>query len=504
MSDVVAEPSARGTSQRTVALAVRSAAASSAMAYLINLLVLPLVLHRVGVELYGAWAVVASILAVAGLADAGVRTELIRRVGEAQGRDDRQGMAEAVDQALTILTVSATLVVVVGWFGAPWLRDLAFPHGVEGLSPGTLDWFVRSVVALLAISLVGNGVFGVLRGVQRSDIESRAQMLAVPAGAVCTCIGVLVGWGLWSLVAGSAAQLATQLMWEERASKRLLPWVKPRLTRVSRVAVKAYLALSGLALLSQVSDVIDTQWDKIVLSRFVGTAAVTSFQVSTSLVLQAKLVALLPLTPVLAGVAELHRRDRREVQRLFRTLERSAAVAAAVMLSTVFVFGARMLQLWLRVPLTHSESAVRLFTVAVLLNLMCAPLAFRAIAEGLHRVAAIASLANMAVNGIVSFAATASLGFNGALYGSILGNLIGAVVFLCIMRRHMIGERVMPEIRPALVGAVGAVVGLALRLDQVEPWPLLIVVCALFAAGVATAATGSVKMRFRSVWEMSW
>src|SRR5262249_53070556 len=155
--------------------------------------------------------------------------------------------------------------------------------------------------ALLAVSLVGNGVFGVLRGVQRSDLEARAQFLAVPAGALCTCVGVLSGWGLWSLVAGSAMQLATQLIWQARASKRLLPWIKPRLTRINPFAIKAYLALSGLALLSQVSDVIDSQWDKVVLSRFVGPAAVTSFQVSTSLVLQAKIVALLPLTPVLAG-----------------------------------------------------------------------------------------------------------------------------------------------------------------------------------------------------------
>ena len=49
---------------------------------------------------------------------------------------------------------------------------------------------------------------------------------------------------------------------------------------------------------------VDGQWDKLVLSRYAGPDAVASFQVGTLLVMQAKMLAILPLTPILAAVAD--------------------------------------------------------------------------------------------------------------------------------------------------------------------------------------------------------
>ena len=52
----------------------------------LNMAVVPIVLGRVGTGDYGAWATISSVLAVGALADAGLRTEIVRRVGVAHGR----------------------------------------------------------------------------------------------------------------------------------------------------------------------------------------------------------------------------------------------------------------------------------------------------------------------------------------------------------------------------------------------------------------------------------
>ena len=83
--------------------------------------------------------------------------------------------------------------------------------------------------------------------------------------------------------------------------------------------------------------------------------------------------------------------------------------------------------LWLGEDLPRAVTSARMFAVAVALNLVAAPLAFRAIADGKHRLTALASASNIAVNVVVSFVLTLQIGFRGPLWGSIAGNAVGTL-----------------------------------------------------------------------------
>ncbi len=122
-----------GTSRRNLLRSFRSAAGGAVVGYAVNLALVPFVLHHVGSEIYGAWATMASILAVGALADAGVRTEIIRRVGSAQGEGDKDTVVATVRQGVTLLVVLAGLITLVGLLVAPLIRAFAFPNWGAGL-----------------------------------------------------------------------------------------------------------------------------------------------------------------------------------------------------------------------------------------------------------------------------------------------------------------------------------------------------------------------------------
>ena len=477
-------PAPTGTSRRNLVRAVSSSAVGAVVTYGVNLAIVPFVLHRVGSDLYGAWATMASILAVGALADAGVRTEIIRRVGSAQGDGDDDALVRTVREGVTLLVGLAGAILLVGALGAPAIRAFAFPTGVPGYSAAEVDLLIRATVAVLAGSLVANGYFGVLRGVQRGDVEARGMMLAVPASAVVTVVGVSAGWGLWALFLGSVAALLVTVAFNAIGTRRLVPALRLRPVALSRPAVKGYLALSGLALLSQLGDVVDSQWDKVILSRYVGSTAVTSFQIGTNLVLQGKVLALLPLAPLLVAIAELRRRDPARMEALFNLMARSGMVLGSVVLGSVFAFAPAFVRLWLGddPATTAAGSAARLFTVAVVFNLFSAPLAFRAFGEGWHGLAAAGSVANMVVNGALSLALTMAIGFNGALYGSIAGNAAGTAFFFVLMRRRMGDRWTPPPWRALAAGILVAVAAVQAGAGRIESWP------ALLAAGVAYLA----------------
>lgn len=486
-----------GTTRRNLLRAFGSSAAGAVVTFAVNLAIVPFVLNRLGPNLYGAWATMASVLAVGALADAGVRTEITRRVGSALGEGDEDGLVRSVHQGVTLLAALASTITLVGLLAAPAIRAFAFPKGVPGYTNPEVDLLLRATMALLAGSLVANGYFGVLRGVQRGDVETTGLILAVPASAVATVVGVHLGWGLWALFLSSLTALLVAGAWNTVGARRLVPALHPRLAALSGSIVKGYLGLSGLALLAQVSDVVDSQWDKVVLSRYVGSTAVTSFQIGTSLVSQGKTLALLPLAPLLVAIAELRRHDRVRMEALFSLMARAGMVLGAVVLGAIFVFAPAFVRLWLgdEPSAAAAVGAARLFSIAAVCNLVSAPLAFRAFGEGWHALCAASSIVNMVVNGALSLGLTMAIGFNGALYGSIAGNLIGSSVFFVLMRRRMAERWTAPPLRALVVGALAVLLAVLAGADRLGSWVELVPAGAAYVVVVGLACARAERIQ---------
>jgi len=490
---------ATGTSRRTLLLTARSATVGPIVTFGINLAIIPLVLHRLGPGLYGAWATIAAVLTIGLMADIGLRTEIIRRVAEASGAGDDAGAERAVHEGLTLLAALAFALLCAGALAAPLIRTFAFPDGVPGYGGAGLDQLTRAVFALLAVSLVGNGYFGVLRGLQRGDIEILGRMAGVLIGALATLAFLHWGWGLWAMFFGSATQLAISLVWQWRGTVRLVPSLRPRVVRMTAGTTKAYLALSSLILVSQLADVFDNQWDKLMLAHFVGASAVSAFQIGTTMVLQARALACLPLLPLLTAVAELREKDSARMETTFRALAKVGMIMAAVILGGIFVFAPSFFRLWLGDELADAGRAARLFSIAMAINLVGAPLAYRALAEKWHGLAATSAVSNAVVNGGVSAVLTIAIGFDGPLYGSILGNIAGLAVLLVLLRRRL-GERwVRPPLGALTVGALSAAALVGLGVDDVGSWPTLLVGAAVYAVVVGAACLAAERVSVRAL-----
>ena len=97
---------------------------------------------------------------------------------------------------------------------------------------------------------------------QRSDVEARAQQLALLVNAAITVGGILAGWSIWALFWAYLASTSAAALVQWRGVRRLVPELRLRSGAVRRSTVFSYLSLSSLAVFSQVGDVIDSQWDK--------------------------------------------------------------------------------------------------------------------------------------------------------------------------------------------------------------------------------------------------
>jgi O-antigen/teichoic acid export membrane protein len=462
--------------------ATSQGAAAAVVGFLTNVLLLPWVLGSVGADTYGGWAGIAAILAVLTLTDVGFRTEVVRRVATAHGMESPADATRSARVGLTLTILASAPIFLAAVVAAPQITGFLFPRSEPTAPPDTI-LLVRLMVTWTWVTVVCNAFLAALKGLQRSDVEARAQIVAVPLSAATTVLCIRGGADLWSFGAALVVSTAVPLAAQWVSLRRLAPHIVPRPARTSRAEVSSFVGLAGLAALSQVTEILDSQWDKLVVAHLVGPEAVASLHIGTSIALQGKVVALLPLLPLMVAVAELRRSFPMAAVDVQRGLMRSGAVMAAITTGALFVFGPSYIELWLGNDAGAAGDVARWFAVAVALNLVSAPVAFQAIAEGHHRLAAAGSLANGLSNAVASLVLTLHLGVLGAVYGSIIGNAIGSALFLVLARRHLT-VWVSPPLAPPFVASLVVACLTLTGLDRFASWEIGVLVAAPIGAAV--------------------
>lgn len=485
-----------GTSRKTVAKVLRSSLTSNLVSGLVGLVIVPVVLHGIGVRGYGEWATLAAILAIGQLAQSGVGTEIARRVATSHGERDPAAIRQAVRQGVTVLTGLAACVEIVAIATARPVVDLVFTT-VSGGERGQLTLLLIGIFTLFAIGLVGTGYFSILVGLQRSDYTAWSNVASLLFSAIATVVGIAAGLGLWALFVANCVQLAVSWVGPVIGVRRFAPGLGFGLVRVSRTVVIGFIGMPAMLVLASASDVFDSQVDKLVLTHTVGPKASAMFQIGTGLVQSVRGVALIPLAVMLAGTAELYRSNPARLRQLETLTESSVQAIAAISAGGLVLFATPFLATWLGPGYGDAALSVRVLAVAALLNTWAAPWTYYAIGRRRYHYVLIAASVTLVVNASATILLTTRIGLPGALIGSLAGNAAGTATARLILQRWERRKWLLPAFRST--GAVGILVVpvLFLRVRFPTDWPGLIGwVFVYLAAGVLSLlATRSLPFR---------
>jgi O-antigen/teichoic acid export membrane protein len=79
----------------------------------VALITVPLTLHYLGNERFGLWMTISSVLAMAGFADFGIGNGVLNTVSTAFGKDDWDGIRQAISSGIAVLTCIGALLLVL-------------------------------------------------------------------------------------------------------------------------------------------------------------------------------------------------------------------------------------------------------------------------------------------------------------------------------------------------------------------------------------------------------
>jgi O-antigen/teichoic acid export membrane protein len=405
-----------------------------------SLVSVSLTLQYLGVERYGLWMTISSVIAFMGFSDLGINNSLMNGIAKAYGRDDQQLARQYVSSAFFLLFALVSILAGAFAITYPWIAwaSLFRVHSVQATAEA------GPAVAVFAGCFLLNIPVGIVSRVQSGFQEGFVANLWVSLGSVLSLLSLLLTihfrGSLALLVLAMAGAPIFALLINGAVLFRIQrPWLFPSWRHVNTGVSKDLMHLGALFFVLQLGGAISFSSDNIVLARIIGPEAVTQYAVPCrlfSLVTMASSFIITPLWPAYGEALE-----RLDYQWIRKTLYRSLRLVTGVSVflsAALAIFGNRIIHMWVGPSIHPSASLLVGLGIWGVLQAVSSAIAMFLNGLSIVRVQVFIAFMGAFTNIFLSVYLTRRIGISGVVYGSIISQLfVGVIPYYWYVRRYI-------------------------------------------------------------------
>jgi len=398
----------------------------------------PLILHRLGDELFSLWVLIFSLTGYCGLLDLGIRAAVVRYTAKFAQLEDRSELAKLISTALGFyggMALLSLLLTGIGYFYLPVLfkvpaadlnaaRVLLLMAGTGVALSFPLNLFAAIIEAMQRFTYLGFGQIVV------TLLRALAIVIALASGGKLLAIGgITVGVNLLSSVLFTGIAL------------KILP-IRLSISRIDRRSFHKMIAYGALAFLIPLADKLRFQSDAMVIGAFLSAPAITSFSVAAKLV-EYSGYAIRGVAQIFTPLSsQMHAAgDYASLRRILVTGNFASALISFPLCVILLVLGKSILEVW--VGPKYVPSYPILVLLAIPRSLYVAQSASIKLLMGMGEHGRLAYV--LLTEGIVNVALSIFLVRRAGLFGVALGTTIPlAVTSLFFLPLHVSGKLQMP------------------------------------------------------------
>jgi O-antigen/teichoic acid export membrane protein len=387
----------------------------------------PLVGGYLGDDRFGMWLTVSSFVAALGPLDLGIGLGLLTVVADAYGRDDREAARRAISTAAAMLSLIGALIVVVlglAYFTVPWAGVFAVHT-----QPAASEAGPAAAVLIGAFALgLPLGIVGTVQLAHQAGYISSAWAIVGNLGSFVALVAIVFLHGSLPLLvlAMTCAGLPVAVVNGWFLFRRQRPWLMPRLRDVDFRTGRGLLRIGLFFVVLQVAGLVAYSLDNVVIGQIMGAPAIKEYAVPTKLFVLAPTLLSFVLVPLWPAYREsLTRGDGAWVR---RTLRRSIILAALVNIpsSVVLVIaGPSIIQIW--APQLHLQPTMLLMLglgTWTIMNTLNGPFAMLLNGANVVGFQAGCAILMAIANVTISIYLVQRIGVSGAVYGSVISQLV--------------------------------------------------------------------------------
>ncbi len=443
---------------------------------ILSLVTTPFIVHRLGDERFGLYILTLSVVGFGGLLDLGLNTAAIKFVAEEYARKDSQALSSVLNSLLVSRVFQGSLASAIGLIGAPFLCTHLLAVSPR-LTPDAV-FLVRVASVSVGLSMIAGTLASLPRAAHRFDITSRITLLASVTLTLTTVGIVSVGRGIREIAIAELAVTTLQLPIYWSVCRNLFPDWGFRLS-LEGFWLRKLLGFGSFAALGNLTGIIFVHVNRILVGRFLGTAAVTYFTVPWSITARLTQLVYSMAEVVAPAASALTASDSVErLERLHRRVTKVVLLLCCSASIPLFLTAPDLLTLWMG-PAFGDRGGNVLRLLAVSSIFLSQATVTYLVLTGIGRPAA----ANIpaVVGALVNLSVALLVGPRFGLIGITTAVVVGVVAQTALLEWRVglaLGRSsvAVVEIRQIAAATLGAgVIGLAVALLLSGPWTRLTV-----------------------------
>jgi len=241
----------------------------------------PFIVHGIGNDAYGAWALIGSLVSYLGLLDLGVRSAVTRYVAADTSTSRHAETSRLVSTALTFFIVAGAASVAVGGAFTLW----GLPH-VD--MPGELLEPTQVAVLLassgVAISMISGVYQSVVVGTQHFTLLNAVSIISTVVRVVAVIVGLNLGGEIVTLAIIQLAINAGVGIAMALLSRRVYPQLRISTATWKRADLHTLLSFGLASWFLRITSMLVHYADPLVIAALLPLAQITFFAIASTLI----------------------------------------------------------------------------------------------------------------------------------------------------------------------------------------------------------------------------
>ncbi len=419
--------------------------------FLVTLLLTPYILHHLDVGDFGVWVLLTVFTSSFNLLDLGLGSSFVKYISAYHTHEDYDRINEVLFSGLVFYAVFGVFLTAVGlavekplfsWFNITNASDV-FPL----------------VLIACAVQNIAVMFLSIFKGVQRMDKSNAVEIKMSVVNFAGTIFFLQKGWGMYGLAVNTLIMsiLATALAWwtvRQSIPKLRLGW------HFNAPLFREMFGYGAKMQVSRLGNLICFQVDKLIISRFLGIAAVSFYEVGSRLTSFMRAVPLVLLSALIPATSELGaRNDRRKIVQTYYLTSKYVCLMTVAMVAFIVLEARSLVYLWIGPHFETSVVLIQILAIGYGANVLGGAASQTGAGVGRPEFDMKCTVLLSILNPILSLALVQRFGAAGAAAGTTIALISAAVYLLVLFHHEYLGNSVWTifrdvQLRPIIAGVL--------------------------------------------------
>ncbi len=326
----------------------------------------PFVVHSLGKELYGIWAIVFSVITYMNFLDMGMKQALARYISHHYATEDYTNLNKVISTSTFIYSITGVLVI------AGTLIVAYFFLGAFNLTPEHFP-LMRKTLIIIGLNLAVN--FFMTSGTaigpfHRYDISNVIEVIISILQTVFIVLALMAGYGIIALAWITIILNVIRNIIRRYAQQKLVPQIHIHFKYITKEYSRILLSYGFISFLIVMATIFIFNTGNIIIGIYLTTTAVTFYSIPIQIInyLRAIINAVgIPLVPAISHLDATSSNE--DISALYLKICSYLYFLTAVICTGLMFFGGKFIYLWMGPDFTDSVKVLYIISIPIAIYL---------------------------------------------------------------------------------------------------------------------------------------